>query len=126
MNHLNSYELLINQNMVKPLSRPISQYSLDALALMGQLLREARLKKRMTMIDLADRAGISRSLLQRIEQGDPSCSIGVVFELACICGVPLFDIEQRQLATQLTMHQEKLRLLPKSIRTKALVVKDDF
>ena len=53
--------------MVKPVSRPLSQYSLDALALLGQLVREARLSKAMTTTDLAARAGISRALLQRIE-----------------------------------------------------------
>ena len=54
--------------MVKPVSRPLSQYSLDALALLGQLLREARLSKAMTTMDLAARAGISRALLQRMNE----------------------------------------------------------
>ena len=51
--------------MAKPVSRPLSQYSLDALALMGQLVREARLSKSMTTTDLASRAGISRALLPK-------------------------------------------------------------
>jgi ribosome-binding protein aMBF1 (putative translation factor) len=54
--------------MVKPLSRSFSQYSLDALALLGQLVRESRHAKAMTTTDLASRAGISRALLQRIER----------------------------------------------------------
>jgi transcriptional regulator with XRE-family HTH domain len=112
--------------MVKPISRPFSQYSLDALALLGQLVREARIAKAMTTMDLASRAGISRALLQRIERGDPGCSIGVVFEVAAICGVPLFDQEQRQLATHLALHREKMVLLPKAVRTRAKGVKDDF
>lgn len=112
--------------MVKPISRPFSQYSLDALALLGQLVREARLGKAITTIDLASRAGISRALLQRIERGDPGCSIGVVFEVAALCGVPLFDAEPRQLATRLALHQEKMALLPKAVRTHSKAVKDDF
>lgn len=56
--------------MVKPVSRSFYKYSLDALALLGQLVREARLIKAMTTTDLASRAGISRALLQRIERGD--------------------------------------------------------
>lgn len=75
--------------MVKPVSRSYSQYSLNALELLGQLVREARLSKAMTTTDLALRAGISRALLQRIERGDPGCAIGMVFEIAAICGVPL-------------------------------------
>jgi len=112
--------------MVKPISRPYSQYSLNALELLGQLVREARLGKTMTTTDLAARAGISRALLQRIERGDPGCSIGAVFEVAAICGVPLFEPEQRQLTTHLTLHREKIALLPKAVRTRAKGVKDDF
>lgn len=112
--------------MVKPVSRPFSHYSLDALALLGQLVREARLGKAMTTTNLAARAGISRALLQRIEQGDPGCSIGVAFEVAAICGVPLFDKEQRQLNAHLTLHREKMNLLPKAVRVSSKVVKDDF
>jgi transcriptional regulator with XRE-family HTH domain len=112
--------------MVKPISRPLSQYSLDALALLGKLVREARLGKGMTTADLASRAGISRALLQRIERGDPGCSVGVVFEVAALCGVPLFDLEQRPLAARLALQREKMALLPKAVRARALEVKDDF
>jgi len=112
--------------MVKPVSRPTSQYTHDALALLGQLVLEARRDKAMTTIDLASRAGISRSLLQRIERGDPGCSIGVVFEVAALCGVPLFELEPRQLTSHLAMHREKMALLPKAVRTSAQRVKDDF
>ena len=112
--------------MAKPVSRPFSQYSRDALALLGQLVREARIGNSMTTTDLASRAGISRALLQRIERGDPGCSIGVVFEVASICGVRLFDLEQRQLTTHLTLHREKMALLPKAVRTGSKGIKDDF
>lgn len=112
--------------MVKPISRPYSQYSLSALELLGQLVREARLNKALTAADLAARAGISRALLQRIERGDPGCSIGAVFEVATICGVPLFDQEQRQLTTHLALHREKMALLPKTVRVRMKRVKDDF
>ena len=86
--------------MVKPVSRPLSQYSLDALALLGQLVREARLERSMTTADLASRAGISRALLRPIGRGDPGRSIGVVFEVATIGGLSLFDQRQRQLPLQ--------------------------
>ena len=112
--------------MVKPVSRPYSQYSLNALELLGQLVREARVAKALTAADLATRAGISRALLARIEKGDPGCSIGAVFEVATICGVPLFDQEQRQLTTHLAMHREKMALLPKAVRRRVQGVKDDF
>lgn len=112
--------------MVKPLSRPYSQYSLNALDLLGQLVREARLNKALTTSELAERAGISRALLQRIERGDPGCSIGAVFEVAAICGVPLFGQSQRELAGLLAMQKEKMTLLPKAVRTPSRTTKDDF
>ncbi|MCF8187732.1 MAG: helix-turn-helix domain-containing protein [Sulfuritalea sp.] len=112
--------------MVKPLSRPYSRYTSDALALVGQLVRVARLAKALTTTDLAARAGVSRALLQRIERGDPGCSIGAVFEVASICGVPLFEMDQRQLSVKLALQREKMALLPKSVRTSAVDVNDDF
>lgn len=111
--------------MAKPVARPCSQYSLDALLLLGQLVREARLARALTTTDLAARAGISRSLLQRIERGDPGCSIGAVFEVAAICGVPLFESDARLLSRQLGRQMEKMALLPKAIRTSP-GVNDDF
>ena len=96
------------------------------MQLLGQLIREGRLAKAMTTTDLAARAGVSRALLQRIERGDPGCSIGAVFEVAALCGVTLFEPEGRALATSLVRHQEKLALLPKSVRSARKVVKDDF
>jgi len=112
--------------MTKPTTRPYSQYSLDALRLLGQIIREARLAGAHTTTDLATRAGISRALLQRIERGDPGCSIGAVFEVAAICGVPLFGQTPHELASHLAWHQEKMALLPKAVRTAHKKVKDDF
>lgn len=112
--------------MVKPVSRPYSQYSLNALELLGHLVHEERVAKALTAADLAARAGISRALLARIERGDPGCSIGAVFDVATICGVSLFNQEQRQLTTHLAMHREKMTLLPKAVRTRVKGVKDDF
>jgi len=112
--------------VVKPVSRPYSQYSLDALALLGQLVRDGRLNKVLTTADLASRAGISRALLQRIERGDPGCTIGAVFEVAAICGVPLFEPEQRRLGQALAQQQGKMALLPKAVRISTRAVKDDF
>ncbi len=112
--------------MVKPISRPYSQYSLNVLNLFGQLIREARLKKALTTTELAERAGISRTLLQRIERGDPGCSIGAVFEVAAICGVPLFESDEREMANLPATQKEKMALLPKRVRSGHKITKDDF
>ena len=112
--------------MTKIKDRPYSPYTRDALQLFGQLIREARIVKKLSTSELADRIGISRALLQRIEKGNPGCSIGVVFEAAAICGVPLFELDQRSLARSLAHQSTKLALLPQSVRVSKLVVKDAF
>lgn len=57
-----------------------TRYTHEALKYMAAQIRTARLERRMTTTELAERANISWGLLYRIENGDPSCSIGVVFK----------------------------------------------
>ena len=112
--------------MPKSIPRTYSRYSRDAAALLGTLIREARHARKLTAQELADRAGISRSMLQRIENGNLKCEIGAVFEVAAIVGVRLFDADETTLAKNLRQSNEKLALLPKSVRKKSKTVKDDF
>ncbi|EDZ65436.1 hypothetical protein NOC27_2116 [Nitrosococcus oceani AFC27] len=78
------------------------------------------------MQEIADRAGISRGLLQRIEKGDLKCEIGAVFEVATIVGIKLFEADETTLTKHLRRTEDKLALLPKSIRKKSKTVRDDF
>jgi len=112
--------------MPRSIIRTYSRYSRDAVALLGALIREARKQRKFTARELADRAGISRSMLQRIENGNLKCEIGAVFEVAAIVGVRLFDADETTLAKNLRQSNEKLALLPKSVRKKSKTVKDDF
>jgi transcriptional regulator with XRE-family HTH domain len=112
--------------MPKSITRTYSRYSRDAVALLGLLIRKARNERKLTAQDLADRAGISRGLLQRIEQGNPKCEIGVAFEVAAIVGLRLFDADKDTLTNYLHQTKEKLTLLSKSVRKKSKAVRDDF
>lgn len=112
--------------MPKSTTRTYSRYSRDAAALLGALIREARKERKLPAQELADRAGISRGLLQRIEKGDLKCEIGAAFELASLVGIRLFDTDEAALSQRLSQTKEKLSLLPKSIRKKTRVVRDDF
>jgi transcriptional regulator with XRE-family HTH domain len=82
----------------------------------------------MTAQELAERAGISRALLYRIERGDLRSSIGAVFEAAAVAGVPLFEPERDTLAARVHDAEERLALLPKAVRRRraAVPVSDDF
>lgn len=112
--------------MPKSITRTYSRYSSDAVQLIGNLIRVARKERKLTTIEVAERAGISRGLLQRIEKGDLKCEIGAVFEVATIVGVKLFDADEISLTKHIRHTEDKLTLLPKSIRKKTKVVNDDF
>jgi transcriptional regulator with XRE-family HTH domain len=112
--------------MTKVSARTYSRYSREAMILLGSLIRAGRKERAMTAQELADRAGISRGLLQRIEKGDPKCELGASFEVASIVGVKLFDSEATTLTQHIRQTEDKLTLLPKSVRKKAKVVDDDF
>ena len=112
--------------MPKPAARTYSRYSQDATALLGQMIREVRLSRKLTAAELAERAGISRGLIQRIEQGDPGCTIGLVFETAAILGIKLFDAGPHTLANKKAQQERMVALLPKTVRTSPKALKDDF
>jgi transcriptional regulator with XRE-family HTH domain len=114
------------KTMPKSIVRTYSRYSRDAAALLGSLIREARHARKLTAQELANRAGISRGLLQRIEKGNLKCEIGAVFEVATIVGVKLFDVDESTMTKYLRQTKEKLILLAKSVRKKSKVVRDDF
>ena len=107
--------------------RTYSRQGKEALTVLGQLIRIHRIEKEMSVLDLAERLGVSRDMMQRIEKGDPRCGIGSVFEAAVIVGVPLFEEEPGRLSEMKTRYAEKINLLPKAIRkTYSKVIKDDF
>ena len=112
--------------MPKPITRAYSRYSKEAAELLGLLIHQARIKREMTISDVAERAGLSRGLVHRIENGEMGCSIGAVFEVAAIVGVRLFDAEPLMLRRHLKTSREVQALLPKSVRHRERAVKDDF
>lgn len=112
--------------MPKPVNRSYSRYSQEAAELLGQLIRLARIERQITVEELAERAGLSRGLVHRIERGDLGCAIGAVFEAAAIVGVRLFDADQGALTGQLSATTSALALLPQKVRHSTRPVKDDF
>lgn len=107
-------------------TRTYSSYTLEASGLMGKLIRLGRTERKLTAQDLADRAGISRGLLQRIEKGDPKCEMGAVFEVAALVGVKLFDADSNALTSHIERIEDKLALLPKAVQKRRKAIDDDF
>ena len=112
--------------MAKNAVQTYSRYSHAAAGLLGKLIREARIGRHVTAEQLAQRMGVSRGLVQRIERGDMGCAIGSVFEAAAILGVPLFTDDRHDMTLLLERTEKTLSLLPRSARRSAREVSDDF
>ncbi len=106
--------------------RTYSSYTQEALILFGQLVKLGRKKRHFSEAKLAERAGISRATVQKIENGDPSVAIGLVFECAIIVGVSLFNSPETSITLEIDRLKDKLALLPKAIHSVKTQVDDDF
>jgi len=113
--------------MMAKKERTYSRYAKDAAILLGKHIQLARKARRLTERDFADRIGVSRTTLQKVEKGDLKCELGIVLEAAALVGVRLFDVDPRQsFRASLESVNDKLALLPKSIRKSHKEVDDAF
>lgn len=106
--------------------RTYARYTQEALALLGKMIRLGRKKRRMTEHELAERLGVARSTLQRMEKGDPKVEIGLMFEAAALVGVMLFDNDEKGIMTLSSRTDDRIALLPKHIYKAGKQVVDDF
>lgn len=106
--------------------RTYSQYAQNAAHLLGEQIKLARKQHKWSENALAERAGISRATLQKIENGDMSCAIGLYFEVATIVGITLFEQDPSSLIKTIEQVKDKIALLPKRIKKNARVIQDDF
>lgn len=112
--------------MAKPSSRTYSRYSIEATRLLGLLIRVARIERGMTIEELAERANVSRGLVYRAEEGDMGCSIGAVFELAALTGVPLFLPDTEAVQMHIAHAEKTLSLMPRAVYHSRKEIDDDF
>ncbi len=110
--------------MVK--QRTYSKYAREAAVYMGEHIKLGRKQRQWSENNLAQRAGISRATLQKIEKGEMSCAVGLVFEVAALVGVELFESNSLPLVKQIEHTRDKIALLPKRIRDMKTSVQDDF
>lgn len=106
--------------------RTYSRYALEGLALLGKLIRLGRTQRRLTAQELAERIGVSRGTLQRIEKGDPKVEIGLMFEAAAIVGVRLFDADEKGMTALSERADDRIALLPKHVYKAGKQVIDEF
>lgn len=110
--------------MARKLKRVYSQYSKEAVKLLGQLISVERKEQNISTKELSERAGISRSTLAKIEKGDMHCEIGITFEVATLLSISLFSKELNEVRRLSESIEDKLTLLPKAVRHRG--VDDDF
>lgn len=59
----------------------------SALAQMGENIKLARKRRKLTAVQVAERADIARSTLSLIEKGEPSVSMGAYFNVLRVLGL---------------------------------------
>ena len=106
--------------------RTYSRYTREAAALLARRIQLGRKERQWSEQELAGRAGIARATLQKIEKGDPGVAVGLVFEVAALVGVTLFDPDRAALGGHIARTDEKLALLPSTVRKPGKAVDDAF
>jgi transcriptional regulator with XRE-family HTH domain len=81
-----------------------------ALERLGQDVRNARLRRRIAIADLAMRAGTSPSSIARLERGDPGVAIGTLADVLLVLGLlerlaELIDVRKDDLGLALSTEQ---------------------
>jgi transcriptional regulator with XRE-family HTH domain len=66
-----------------PLPLPVKR----ALAKLGQDIRRARLRRRITTTMMAERAFITRTTLRKVENGNPGVSLGIYATVMFVLGL---------------------------------------
>ena len=107
-------------------ARPYSSPTRAAVRLLGTEIARERKRLRVTAADLAERARISVMTLRKVERGEPSVAIGIVFEVAVLLGIDLFGTPA-EVHARTGRLQESLALLPQRVRhPQAHAPDDDF
>ena len=110
-----------------PRSNPLafSPQTREVAKLLGESIRVARVERRWTQQELAERVGISRITMAKVEKGDLNVRLGVALEAAVVLGVPLFSSDDERRRLELERIGGRLALLPSSAR-RPVSVDDDF
>lgn len=83
----------------------------ESLQVIGKLIKHARKEAGITMTALAQRAGIERKTVTRLEKGDPSVGLGIFITIIWLLDIPLLngiDLGRRQSRKQLSMLLDSL------------------
>jgi len=65
----------------------VPRQMLAELEKVGEDIRHARIRRKFTMGELSKRSGISRSTLDKVENGSPSVAIGIYARVLFLLGI---------------------------------------
>jgi transcriptional regulator with XRE-family HTH domain len=102
-----------------------SPTTVEAAKLLGSRVQLARKRRRWTILQLAERTGVSESTIHKIERGDPSVALGTAFEAAALVGVALFHPDHVRRRLESSRVDDMLAVLPASVRLPT-GIDDDF
>lgn len=95
------------------------------LAALGERVRLARLRRKLTTTTVAQRAGISRTSLYNVESGDPGATLGTYLRVLAVLGLDK-DIDRVAADDQVGRRLQDLQMdsPPKSGRTAAAIKRE--
>ena len=85
------------------------------MQLLGERLRLARLRRRITTIQFAERVGISRDTLNRLEGGDPAIALGTYVRALRVLGLDR-DLARLAADDEMGRKLQDLELAPRRAR----------
>lgn len=107
------------------MARTHSRQTQDAAVAFGALVAAGRRSRSLTAKEFAERVGVSVPTLRKVESGNPSVALGTYLEAAVLAGVPLFNVDGRELASVADRARSRLALLPDRVRSATSGVHDD-
>jgi transcriptional regulator with XRE-family HTH domain len=103
----------------------VSRAAADALRVLGNQIKLARIERGWSLADTADRLGVDRRTVSSIEAGSSKVAIGTVFNAAVLVGVDLFGLSGPELARARRQGEETLVLMPERVRQPSRKDSDD-
>ena len=98
----------------------------SALHLLGEDIRRARKRRRISIRDMAERAMVSPGTIQRIEKGDASVGIGIMASVLWVLGLHQRFESMVAPETDSIGQREDLSRLPKRVRRGKVTPDDGF
>lgn len=81
-----------NDNVKRLLTTVDKSFTVTGVKLNKEALKVIRERSGLSKTDLAERAGIDRTLVHRLENGERNCTAPVMRKLADALGCPLFAL----------------------------------